>query len=52
MRFVENISQLAEAPPEFPSRIVGGIPQEIAKSAAPDRAWGEGKISKEGSCLT
>jgi len=51
MRVVKNISQLAEAPPKFPSRIVGGIPQEIAKSATPDRAWGEGKIGKEGSRL-
>jgi hypothetical protein len=46
MRFVENISQLTQAPAEFPSRIVGGIPQEVAKSAAPYLATGEGKIGK------
>jgi hypothetical protein len=51
MRFVENISKLTQAPPEFPPRIVGGIPQEVAKSAATYRARGEGKIGKEGSCL-
>jgi hypothetical protein len=47
MWFVENISQPAEAPAEFPSRIVGRIPQEVTKSAAPRRAGGEGKIGKE-----
>jgi hypothetical protein len=51
MRFVENISQLTQAPPELSARIVRGIPQEVAKSAAPYRARGESKIGKDGSCL-